>query len=124
MLTARAAGKQTFRPKTLDDMMKRVGVCLQNILKNEYGDAYARNRSKEDSHVIMLRKNPRLADLTPLEALASLKSELKAYIASDDPFDRRFRENETVYQWWSAVQKRQSGTVLGVRHVYHRLTFA
>jgi hypothetical protein len=62
----------------------------------------------------MRRRNPRLAHLTPAEALAHLKSELKAYAAGGDPFNQTLRPKETVRQWWVAVQKHQSASVLGV----------
>jgi hypothetical protein len=94
--------------------MKRVGISLQRILKNEYGDAYEGDLAKKKPREIMKERNPRLAHLTPSEALASLKSELKAYVDGDDPFDRAFRTDETVRQWWVAVQKKQYGGVLGV----------
>jgi hypothetical protein len=70
--------------------------------------------TKKNPKNIMLERNPRLAHLTPAQALASLKSELKCFVDGDDPFDRQFRAGETVRQWWIAVQKKPFGAVLGV----------
>jgi hypothetical protein len=84
-------------------------------LRNEYSDAYEGDLSKKDPKKIMMERNPLLAHLTPSQALVALKSELKAYADSDDPFDRAFRPNETVGMWWVAVQKKPFGKVLGVR---------
>ena len=94
--------------------MKRAGLCLQKILQKEYGDAYEGDLTKKDPKAIMKERNPRLAHLTPSQALAALKMELKAYATGDDPFDREFRVGETVRAWWVAVQKKQFGQVLGV----------
>jgi len=95
-------------------MVKRVGLCLQNILRNEYGNAYEGDLSKKDPKKIMMERNPLLAHLNPLQALSMLKTELKAYVDSDDPFDRELRPGETTRSWWIAVQKKLFGKVLGV----------
>lgn len=114
-MIGRATGQHTVKARTTDNITKRVGLCLQNILKNEYGDAYDGDLTKKNSKRIMQDRNPRLADLTPSQALASLKSELRAFVAKDDPFDRPFRSGETVRQWWLAVANKQFGGILGVR---------
>ena len=107
-------GNPKVKPKTLDNILQRVGLCLQKILKNEYGDAYEGDLTKKNARKIMETMNPRLAHLTPSQALSSLKSELKAYADCDDPFDREFHKGETVQAWWVAVQKKQFGKVLRV----------
>ena len=94
--------------------MKRVGLCLQKILRDEYGDAYEGDLSKKDPKKIMMERNPLLAHVTPSQALTALKSELKAYTDKDDPFEHTFRPNETVGMWWAAVQKKMFRKVLGV----------
>jgi O6-methylguanine-DNA--protein-cysteine methyltransferase len=95
-------------------MIKRVGLFLQKILKNEYGDVYEGDVTKKDPKAAMKERNPRLAHLTSAQALEALKKELKAYADGDDPFDREFRAGETTRAWWVAVQKKQFGQVLGV----------
>ena len=115
MTIARADGQHSVKAKTADDITRRVGLCLQKILKNEFGDAYDGNLTKKNPRKIMEERNPRLAHLTPSQALANLKSELKAFVNCDDPFDRPFRPDETVRQWWLAVQRNPFGGVLGVR---------
>jgi hypothetical protein len=85
------------------------------ILKNEFGDAYDGDLSKKEPKKIMQERNPLLAHLTPTQALASLKSELKAFVDCDEPFNRPFHSGETVRQWWLAVQLKPFAGVLGVR---------
>jgi hypothetical protein len=110
----RANDQHSIKPRTSDDITTRVRICLQNILKNEFGDAYEGDAGKKDPVAIMAMRNPLLAKYNPSDALARFKSEFKGYIDSDDPFDRDFREGETVRQWWIAVQRKPFGGVLGV----------
>ncbi|KAG1869563.1 hypothetical protein F4604DRAFT_1926958 [Suillus subluteus] len=63
----------------------------------------------------MKERNPRLAGLTPREALQSMKVELKEYCKGADPFIRKPRKNENVRDWWlAAVQKDENAQVLQV----------
>jgi hypothetical protein len=84
------------------------------MLKHEYGDAYDDMRSDHDAANIMKKRNPRLAGLTPREALKSLKLELKEYRKGTDPFNRKIRKHENIRDWWIAVQKDENAQVLGV----------
>ena len=81
----------SVKPRTADNITKQVEHCLQMIFKNEYGDAYDGDLSRKDARKIMEERNPQLANLTPVQALANLKSELKAYVDGDDLFNRQFR---------------------------------
>jgi hypothetical protein len=106
-----------LRVKAVDspDILERVGLGLQHILRNEYGEAYRKGRPSEESVAIMKLRNPLLAHLTPREALHAVKRELRDYTKGEEPFNRRFRSGENVRDWWVAVQKDQFGQVLGVR---------
>ncbi|OAX43104.1 hypothetical protein K503DRAFT_234294 [Rhizopogon vinicolor AM-OR11-026] len=62
----------------------------------------------------MKEGNPRLAGLTPREALKSLKLELKEYHKGTDPSNRKIRKHENIRDWWiAAVQKDENAQVLG-----------
>jgi len=60
-----------------------------------------------------MKRNPRLAGLTPREALWSLKLELKEHRKGTDPFNRKIRKHESIQDWWIAVQKDENAQVLG-----------
>lgn len=92
-------------------ILARVGLALQQILKNEYGDAYT--GSYPDPVAVMQQRNPRLAGISPRDALSRLKVELKGYIKEQEPFNRRFRDGQTVLSWWTIVQKDEFAYVLG-----------
>ena len=92
----RSNGHFTVKKKTQEDVMKRVGLCLQKMLRSEYGDAYDGDLSKKKPQEIMAMRNTRIAHLTPAQALQSLKRALKIYSANEEPFDRPLYPNETV----------------------------
>lgn len=104
-----------------DAIIKRVGTSLQRMLKHEYGDVYDGVRSNQVAAKLMNERNPRLAGLTPREALQSMKVELKEYYKGTDPFNRKPRKNENVRDWWLAVQKDENAQVLGVIKSFTRL---
>ena len=100
-------------PVTLENkILARVGLALQQILKNEYGDMYT--GSYPDPVAVMQRRNPLLAGISPRDALSRLKVELKGYVKEQEPFNRRFRDGQTVLSWWTIVQKDEFAYVLGV----------
>ncbi|EPQ50285.1 hypothetical protein GLOTRDRAFT_50829, partial [Gloeophyllum trabeum ATCC 11539] len=39
--------------------------------------------------------------------------QFQSYVKRREPFNRRFRDGETVKQWWEAVRRDQMGQVLG-----------
>lgn len=102
--------------KTLEDILQRVGICLQKILKNEYGDAYDGDllKKRPKPQEIMQKRNPRLAHLSPTEALQSLKRGLREYANCEEPFDRMLKSDETVREWWVTLQRKVDACVLGV----------
>lgn len=71
-----------------DQVIARVGRCLQCLLKREYGntDDMLDNPKPQE---IMKTQNPRLAHIdSPLTALNLLKSELRLYAEGREPFER------------------------------------
>ncbi|KAH7920753.1 hypothetical protein BV22DRAFT_994908, partial [Leucogyrophana mollusca] len=84
---------------------------LQRLLKHEYGDTYTSGNI--NPRLAMERRNPLIAKHHPVDALAALKEQLKAYAKGTDPFNRRLRSGENVLDWWTAVQKDELGDVLG-----------
>ena len=58
-----------------DAMVKRVGLCLLQLLKNKYGTLLNEKNVKER----MLKRNPLLDGLTPSQAYTELKDAVKAY---------------------------------------------
>jgi hypothetical protein len=103
-------GSSSMTPE--NKIMVRVGLALQQILKNEYGDAYT--GSYPDPVAIMQGRSPLLAGISPMDALSCLKDELKGYVKGQEPFNRRFRDGETVLSWWTTIQKDDFARVLGV----------
>jgi len=88
------------------------------MLKHEYSDVYDGMRSDKAAAKLMQERNPRLAGLTPREALESLKVELKEYRKGADPFNRKIRKHENIREWWLAVQKDENARVLGVTMLF------
>jgi len=79
-----------------DAILKRVGTSLQLMLKHEYSDVYDGMRSDKADAKLMQERNPRLAGLTPREALESLKVELKEYRKGADPFNRKICKHKNI----------------------------
>ncbi|KAF9240690.1 hypothetical protein BU15DRAFT_73917 [Melanogaster broomeanus] len=98
-------GVTTTSLKLPEDIIKRVGLSLQRILRNEYGDMYENPATKGTAQTVMARRNPLLAKIHPTDALKSLKEQLKSYEKGYEPFNKRFRSNESLYSWWEQVQK-------------------
>ena len=105
-------------PSAADAILKRAGISLQKILRNEYGNTYADNsKSDHEKETLMQERNPLLAHLRPVQALERLKRELKNYQKGVIPFDQKLRENESVLDWWIAIQQDDEPRVLRVRTV-------
>ncbi|KIJ59093.1 hypothetical protein HYDPIDRAFT_162797 [Hydnomerulius pinastri MD-312] len=99
--------------KPPSDLIERVGLSLQKMLKHEYGDAY-QNQNWADPKKQMAIQNPMLAKYHPMDALGALKDQLKAYAKGVEPFNRRLRpKTESTADWWAAVQQDEDGEVLG-----------
>ncbi|KAI0730090.1 hypothetical protein C8Q72DRAFT_825473 [Fomitopsis betulina] len=92
-------------------MVKQVGLCLLQLLKNEYGTLLNEKNVKE----CMLKRNPLLEGLTPSQAYAELKDAVKAYARGFEPFDRPLKTNRSVRDWWIKIQKEPGAQVLGVQ---------
>ncbi|KAF8833058.1 hypothetical protein BDN67DRAFT_1017999 [Paxillus ammoniavirescens] len=59
-------------------------------------------------------QNPMLAKYHPMDALDTLKDQLKAYAKGAEPFNRRLRpKTESTTDWWVAVEQDEDGEVLG-----------
>ena len=104
-------------PSAANAILKRAGISLQNILKNEYGDTYADNsKSDHKKEPLMQERNP-LLHLGPAQALERLKRELKNFQKGVVPFDRKLCKNRSVLDRWIAIQWDDEAWVLGVRTV-------
>lgn len=79
-------------------VLREVQLGLQGLLKKEYGETALSLKDPAKIAAIMELRNPRLAGLTPAEALQNLRDELRAFASGVEPFNRRFRTGETVYQ--------------------------
>ncbi|KIJ10218.1 hypothetical protein PAXINDRAFT_86391 [Paxillus involutus ATCC 200175] len=106
-------GVTTTSLKLPEDIVKHVGLSLQRILRNEYGDTYENPATKDTAQTVMAHRNPLLTNIHPTDALKSLKEQLKSYGKGLEPFNRRFRSSESLYSWWEQVQKDDFGNVLG-----------
>ncbi|KAG1724896.1 uncharacterized protein EDB91DRAFT_1062575 [Suillus paluster] len=104
-----------------DSIVKRVGMRRQLMLKHEYGDVYDVVKSDQAAAKLMKERNPRLAGLTPQDALQALKVELKEYHKGADPFNRKICKHENIRDWWLAVQKDENVRVLGVTMLSQKL---
>jgi hypothetical protein len=100
--------------KIPEDILKRVGLSLQKMLRNEYGDTYENLATKDIAQTVMARRNPLLAKTHPKDALKLLKEQLKSYGKRLEPFNRHFRPQESLYSWWEQVQQDEFGGILGV----------
>ncbi|EPQ56401.1 hypothetical protein GLOTRDRAFT_138137 [Gloeophyllum trabeum ATCC 11539] len=106
------AGPVTLSGLSDKDVVKEMGLSLLRLLKKEYGDGVNMKSPKQIENLMQLR-NPDLAGIIPAQAINSLRNELDNYTKGRDPFNRRFRSNETVLDWWKAVRKDELGRVLG-----------
>ena len=104
----------SLKTPTPEDVLRRVGLSLQKMLRNEYGDTYENPATKDIAQIVMARRNPLLAKTHPKDALKSLKEQLRSYGKALEPFNRRFRPQESLYSWWERVQQDEFGGVLGV----------
>ena len=96
------------------DLLQRVGISLQKMLKHEFGDAYTNTAWKHPPNQMQLQ-NPLLARYHPGDALTRLKDQLKAYAKGIDPFDQPIQtQTESTADWWAGVQKDADADVLGV----------
>lgn len=101
-------------------IMRRVGLCLQRLLKNEF-PAAALGLKNEELRAIMQGQNPFLAHCgSAAIALTSLREELKAYAKGEEPFDRAVREGQRTREWWVKVQKSDDAHILGVSNLFCR----
>lgn len=75
------------KPKT--STIQKVGVSLQLMLRNEFGDTYEDEWLVHKAKKIMEEWSPQLAHYSPADALAVLKAQLKAYFNHEDPFNQK-----------------------------------
>ncbi|KAH9850539.1 hypothetical protein C2E23DRAFT_887416 [Lenzites betulinus] len=92
-------------------LVTRISVYLQGLLLREYSGIELVDR--KDITDIMKIRNPLLAAIPPLEALAKLKTELQAYDKGRAPYNRTLCLNKSVLQWWERVHKDEDAQVLG-----------
>ena len=103
------------RPK---DIIRQVGLSLQRMLRNEYGDTYKNQATKDNMQTVMACRNHLLAKIHPTDTLKLLKEQLKAYEKGAKPFNWCFWSNESLYSLWEQVQNDQFGNVLGVSSAF------
>ncbi|KIK75903.1 hypothetical protein PAXRUDRAFT_18582 [Paxillus rubicundulus Ve08.2h10] len=72
-------GVTTTSLKLPEDIIKHVGLSLQRILQNKYGDTYKNTATKNTTQTVMEHHNPLLTNIHPTDALKSLKEQLKSY---------------------------------------------
>lgn len=92
----------------------RIIKALGKMLMHEYGDAYDGKRSDEEALAIMKIRNPRLANISPRDAVTGLKTQIADYRLKAEPFNRPIRTGETALTWWVSVQRSPQAQVLGV----------
>jgi hypothetical protein len=95
-------------------MEQRVGLALAQMLQKEYGNFANETCDRERIRTGMKLRNPLLANLLPLEALAKLKPQLQAFAKGAAPFNRPFSERTITRHWWTEVQRNDMADVLGV----------
>ncbi|KAF9241270.1 hypothetical protein BU15DRAFT_73385 [Melanogaster broomeanus] len=84
------------------------------VLFTERGPALVQVvETKDIAPTIMARCNPLLVTTHPKDALMLLKEQLNSYGKGLEPFNRRFRPQESLYSWWEQVQQDEFGGVLG-----------
>ncbi|KZP05714.1 hypothetical protein FIBSPDRAFT_709089, partial [Athelia psychrophila] len=91
----------------------RIIKALGKMLMHEYGDAYDGKRSDEEALAIMKIRNPRLANISPRDAVTGLKTQIADYRLKAEPFNRPIRTGETALTWWVSVQRSPQAQVLG-----------
>ncbi|KAG1897103.1 uncharacterized protein F5891DRAFT_896508, partial [Suillus fuscotomentosus] len=110
-ITKSVTGVITCATKPPQDMVSRAALALQRILRREYGDSYEVGKYPDPVGEMKLR-NPMLAEFSPMDALASFRTQFKAYIKGEDPFNRKMRTNESALGWWKALQRDELANVL------------
>ncbi|KAL0952949.1 hypothetical protein HGRIS_014937 [Hohenbuehelia grisea] len=80
----------------------RVGLSLAVLLRNEYHDAYSTvGITIDQARQAMKDYNPRLAHLTPDDALTALRTQMSAFLTVQEPFTRRKLPNQSNRDYWA-----------------------
>ncbi|KAF9240037.1 hypothetical protein BU15DRAFT_74264 [Melanogaster broomeanus] len=87
---SKKGGTPKCTTKVPANLLQRVGVSLQKMLRHEFGDAFTNTDWKTPQKQMQLQ-NPLLSKYHPADALTRLKDQLKAYAKGIDPFDRPIR---------------------------------
>ncbi|KAK1223490.1 hypothetical protein PQX77_013648 [Marasmius sp. AFHP31] len=98
--------------KESPDTVKKIGISVLGILRNEYGDIYRPDVSLEDARKEMAKRNPFLAKYTPAEALTRLKSQFTAYTNGESPFVFKKSFTKPIREWWVQLAKHDDADVL------------
>ncbi|KAF8838962.1 hypothetical protein BDN67DRAFT_906426, partial [Paxillus ammoniavirescens] len=94
-------------------LLQSIRTRIHLLYRHEYGNVY-QNRNWVDPKKQMSFQNPMLANYHPMDALDTLKDQLKAYAKGAEPFNRRLQpKTESTADWWAAVQQDEDGEVLG-----------
>jgi len=73
-------------------------------------------RSQTQNHQKQRRTQTRKSlGFSPAEALAAFRTQYRAYIKGEDPFNRKMRSNESALDWWKALRGDELANILAVR---------
>ncbi|KAJ7746234.1 hypothetical protein B0H14DRAFT_3605957 [Mycena olivaceomarginata] len=103
-------GEPTVKPQR--PLIERIGLSLMKILQREYGKEYRPDRTVEQARTAMEEINPYIALRAPADALRALKTQLKAFLNGDAPFDRKKKPNESARDWWVDLLNRDDSDIL------------
>jgi len=96
----RIAGTNTVKGSDVSVAARdRLAKCLVGMLEAEYE----------------MGENPLLGGISAHDAVAALGPQIMAYQRCEFPFNRELQNNETVLDWWKAIQPNSLASVLAVR---------
>ncbi|KAJ7513225.1 ribonuclease H-like domain-containing protein [Mycena galericulata] len=103
-------GESSVKPHP--PLAQRIGLSLQKILQREYGDEFRPGRTIEEAKKAMFEINPYIANRTPTDALAALRTQLKNFLDGTTPFDRKKKPTESSREWWWVLLNREDSDIL------------
>ncbi|KAJ7501352.1 hypothetical protein B0H11DRAFT_2373482 [Mycena galericulata] len=87
-------------------------LSLQKLLQREYGDEFRPGRTIEEAKKARFEINPYIANRTPTDALAALRTQLKNFLDGTAPFDRKKKPTESSREWWWVLLNREDSDIL------------
>ncbi|CAK5276411.1 unnamed protein product [Mycena citricolor] len=92
--------------------ISRIGEVLGKLLEIEYGNEYRPGRTIKEAKELMREINPYLAELTLVQALATLKVQIQWYLDGDEPFNCKKERSNMVRDWWMPLLTCKDARVL------------